>query len=54
MEIVEKAADDLIWLGEYEKARELHTLNGEVLADTTYKDGMLYHKVKYGSHIMRL
>ena len=41
MEIVEKAADDLIWQEEYEKARESHAVNGDVLADTTYKDGML-------------
>ena len=42
MEIVEKAADDLIWQEEYEKACESHAVNGEVLVDTTYKDGMLY------------
>ena len=46
MEIVEKAADDLIWQEEYEKAREAHAVNGEVLADTTHKDGMLYRKGK--------
>ncbi|HEY4064592.1 MAG TPA: DDE-type integrase/transposase/recombinase, partial [Puia sp.] len=46
MEIVEKAADDLIWQEEYEKAREAHAVNGEVLADTTYKDGMLFRKGK--------
>ena len=44
MEIVEKAAEDLIWQEEYEKAREAHAINGEVLADTTYKDGMLYQE----------
>ena len=37
MEIVKKAADDLIWEEEYEKARELQAVNGEVLADTAYK-----------------
>ena len=42
MEIVEKAADDQIWQEEYKKARESHAVNGEVLSDTTYKDGMLY------------
>ena len=46
MEIVEKAADDLIWQEEYEKAHESHTVNGKVLADTTYKDSMRYHKGK--------
>ena len=46
IEVVEKAADDLIWQEEYEKARESHAVNGEVLADTTYKDGMLYRKGK--------
>ena len=46
MEIVEKVADDLIWQEEYKKARESHAVNGEVLADTTYKDGMLYRKGK--------
>ena len=46
MEIVEKAADDLIWQEEYEKARESHAIKGKVLADTTHKDGMLYHKGK--------
>ena len=44
MEIFEKAADDLIWQEEYEKAHESHAVNGKVLADTTYKDGMLYRK----------
>ena len=44
MEIVEKAADDLIWQEEYEKARESHAVNGEILSDTTYKDGMHYRK----------
>ena len=44
MEIVEKAADDLIWQEEYEKARESHAVNGEVLAHITCKDGMLYRK----------
>ena len=42
MEIVKKAADDLIWQEHYEKARESHVVNGKVLADTTHKDGMLY------------
>ena len=46
MESVEKAADDLIWQEEYEKAHESHAVNGNVLADTTNKDGMLYHKGK--------
>ena len=46
MEIVEKAADDLIWQNEYEKACESHAVNSEVLADTTYEDGMLYRKGK--------
>ena len=46
MKIVEKAADDLISQEEYEKARESHAVDGEVLADTTYKDGMLYRKGK--------
>ena len=46
MEIVEKAADDLISQEECEKARESHTVNGDVPADTTDKDGMLYHKAK--------
>ena len=46
MEIVEKAADDLIWLEEYEKACESHAVNGKVLMNTTYKDGMLYRKGK--------
>ena len=32
----------MIWQEEYEKARESHAVNVEVLADTTYKDGMLY------------
>ena len=41
MEIVEKMADNLIWKEEYEKAHEPHTVNGKVLANTTYKDGML-------------
>ena len=36
MEIVKKAADDLIWQEEYEKAHESHAVNGEVLVDTTY------------------
>ena len=41
-------ADDLrlIWQEEYEKARVSDAVNGEVLADTTYKDGMLYRKGK--------
>ena len=46
MEFIEKAADNLIWQEEYEKARESHAVNGKVLADTTYKDGMLYRKGK--------
>ena len=46
MEIVEKVAVDLIWQEEDEKARESHTVNGKVLADTTYKDGMLNRKGK--------
>ena len=46
MEIVQKAADDLIWQEEYEKARKSHAVNGEALADTTYKDEMLYCKGK--------
>ena len=46
MEIVEKAADDLIWQEEYEKVHESHAVNGEVGADTKYKDGMLYRKGK--------
>ena len=46
MEIVEKAADDLIWPDKYEKAHESHAINGEVLADITYKDGMHYCKGK--------
>ena len=46
MDIVEKAAGDLIWQEEYEKARESHAVNGEVLSDTTYKNGMLYRKGK--------
>ena len=46
MEIVEKAADDLICQEEYEEASQSHAVNGEVLADTTYKDGMLYRKGK--------
>ena len=46
MDIVEKAANDLIWQEEYEKAHESHAINGEVLVDTTYKDGMLYYKGK--------
>ena len=46
MEIVEQAADDLIWQEEDEKARESHAVNGEVLVDTSYKDGMLYGKGK--------
>ena len=46
MEILEKAADDLIWKDDYDRARELHAVNGKVLADTTYKDGMLYHNGK--------
>ena len=46
MEIVQKAADDLILQEEYEKARESHAVNGEVLAATTYKDGILYRKGK--------
>ena len=44
MEIVDKAADDLIWQEEYEKARKSCTTNGDGLGDTTYKDGMLYCK----------
>ena len=46
MEIVENAADDLIWQEEYEKACESHAVNGDVLVDTTYKDGMVHHKGK--------
>ena len=46
METVEKAADDLIWQDEYEKACESHAVNGEVLGDTIYKDEILYHKIK--------
>ena len=46
MEIVEKVADDLIWQEEYEKARETYAVNGEVLPDSTYKDGMIYRKGK--------
>ena len=38
MESVKKAADDLIWQQEYEKARESYAVHGELLADTTYKD----------------
>ena len=44
MEIVKKVADDLIWKEEYEKARESHAVNGDILVDTNYKDVMLYHK----------
>ena len=46
MEVVEKAADNLIWQEEYEKARESYAVNGEVLAGPTYKDGMLFRKGK--------
>ena len=46
MQIVQKVADDLIWQEEYEKAHESHTVNGEVLVDTTYKGGMLNRKGK--------
>ena len=46
MEIFEKLANDLICQEEYEKARESHAVNGEVVADTIYKDGMLYRKGK--------
>ena len=46
LEIVEKAADDLLWQEEYEKACESHVVNVEVLADTTYNDGMLHCKGK--------
>ena len=46
MKIVKKAADDLIWQEEYEKAHESHAVNGELLTHTTYKDGMLYRKGK--------
>ena len=35
MEIVEKAAADLIWQEEYEKARNSHAVNGEILTVTT-------------------
>ena len=41
METVEKAAEDLLWQEEYEKARESHTVNGDVLVDTTYIEVML-------------
>ena len=44
MEIVETAASNLICHKEYEKACESHAINGEVLANTNYKDGMLYHE----------
>ena len=46
MEIVKKAADDLIWQKKNVKARESYAVNGAVLADTTYKDRMLYYKGK--------
>ena len=46
LEIVEKAADDLIWQEEYEEAHEWHAVNDEVLPDSTYKDEMLYRKGK--------
>ena len=40
MEIVEKAADNVIWREEYGKARESHVMNGEVLVATICKDGL--------------
>ena len=46
MEIVKKVADDQIRREEYEKPHEAHTVNGKILADTIYKDGMLYRKGK--------
>ncbi len=45
-EIVEKAADDLIWQEVYDKARENGAVEGELLADITYNGGMLYRKRK--------
>ena len=45
-EIVAKAADDLIWQEEYNKAKASGAVDGEVLAEITYKDGMLFRKGK--------
>ena len=46
IKIVEKPADDMIGQKEYEMARESNAVNGEVLLDTIYEDGMLYRKDK--------
>ena len=45
-EIVAKAADDLIWQVVYDMAKVNRAVDGEVLADITYKDGMLFRKGK--------
>ena len=42
--IVEKSVNELSWEEQYEKACESHAVNGEVLADTINRDGMLYCK----------
>jgi transposase InsO family protein len=45
-EIIEKAADDLIWQDLYEKARAEGRIEGQVRDDITCGNGMLYRKGK--------
>ena len=45
-EIVVKAANDPTWQELYNKAKENRTVEEDILADITYKDGMLFRMGK--------
>ena len=47
-EIVEKAANDSTWQELYNKGKENGAIEGDTLADITYKDVMLLRKCKGG------